>query len=216
MRRIGLLSVAAGLVLCTVAAWQIGHVRGGSQAIAEFVADRPAFYQLGCDGSPPREPVAFRTRELLQSEYGVRIETIGGIGPSKYQGDFVRSYDSVMLWLLQRRHGSDFLESLEKRAKADVFNREIELVGRIQLSSRNLTVAPGTHYRITGSEKALSLAEPWDGQVVRVRGMVLDIRRSEWRNWGYASIEIERIQAEPGTAQPASDTAIPRAAAPVV
>lgn len=166
------------------------------------MANRPACYQLGCDASPPREAVAFRIQELLGREYGVRSETIGGIGPSDDQADFVASYNRVMSWLMQRRYGQDFLQRLEKRAEGDVFTRRVEFVGEINFFSHALQVAPRTIYRFSGSSDVLALAKALDGRIVRITGTMIDIRDSKWREWGYASIETEQIRSEATFVEP--------------
>ncbi len=194
-RRLAGAIVAVGLMI-GVATWRSGHVRGAVQAPIDFFRGRTTFYALGCVSGPPSGLVAFREWEILGNDYGVRFETIGGIGPSSFQVNFVRTYDPIMLWLFERRYGSDILSRVEQRARADIHTRDVQIVGTYRAQFHELVVSPDLCYRVEGAPELLEGSSFLDGQKVRVTGATREVQDSKWNDWGRPSIQASQIQAK--------------------
>ena len=97
-----------------------GTYRGVARAIIDHARGTPGIYRLGCVNAPPRDPKQFRIQEILERDYHMHFEVIGGYAPSSEQVEFSDAYDRVSIWLLLRRYGRDFPQRVERRAAADV------------------------------------------------------------------------------------------------
>ncbi len=100
----------------------------------------------------------FRLWELGHREMGLHFETIGGIGPSDYQADFVDAYDNMADRILKLRFGRDYFQRLHNRAAADVYVHQVAIEGCYESSSHQVFTTRRETYWLTGSEELLAAA----------------------------------------------------------
>jgi hypothetical protein len=193
MRRTTVISILAAVILIAALVWTSGSIRGATTAVIDNARGRPAFYLLGCTSEWPREPRDFRVYELLARDYHLSFITIGGIGPTPFQGNFVDAYDTVSVRLLRFRYGAHFDEEVRRRAAADVYDHNVVLEG-CYWGSPELVMANRDIISVDAPPEVMRVLATSEKKTVRVQGTMTDIRDSIWRSSGRPKVRVAQVQ----------------------